>query len=365
MLEESKNKGPWLHRFLIWLFSIALTLLIFWLLGFVTDDIGALPGPSNQEVEEHFLSTSLLDEGKQNDKLLAETGRDIAEQQRRQALLRDSTSGFQRTTNQLLEMQRLNLEKGVAMPEPQQKALAESVELFLANQKKDQALTERIAKLNEEQTLLLQKKRGIDEKLGVQRATARQEFERLQRRHELKLASLKLLFLIPLLVVTLFLFLKARGGIYAPLTYAAGIAVLGQTTLVVHEHFPTLYFKYIVLCAAIGIVIYILRSLLRMIRSPKPAWLLKQYREAYERFFCPVCEYPIRRGPLKYLAWNRRSITKLAPPPSAHPDSDPAYSCPACGSRLYEECPACKGVRHAFLPFCEKCGAEKTVVSPK
>jgi predicted RNA-binding Zn-ribbon protein involved in translation (DUF1610 family) len=90
--------------------------------------------------------------------------------------------------------------------------------------------------------------------------------------------------------------------------------------------------------------------------------LLKQYREAYEHFFCPVCEYPIRRGPLRFLTWTRRSIRKLTPPPAAA-DTDAAYTCPACGSHLYEQCGQCRSVRHSLLPFCEKCGAEKPVAA--
>lgn len=363
MADTYKHKGPWLHRFLVGLFTIVLTLLVFWLLGFVTDDIGNLRGPLLTDVEKTFLSESLLNENKEIDRQLAETGRNISDQQHRQALLRDSTSGFQRTMNQLLEMQRHNLEKNVALPEPQQKALAESVVLFLANQKHDQELTEDIAKRSEEQRLLQEKKRGVDEKLASQRDTAQKEWNRLQRRHDLKLACLKLLFLLPILLVTVILFLKKRGGMYAPLVYATGAAVLWQTILVIHQHFPTRYFKYIILSAAIVIVVSLLVALLRAIRSPKAAILLKQYREAYEHFFCPVCEYPIRRGPLRYFFWTRRSLKKLAPPLSPVTETEPTYTCPACGSKLYEQCQTCKAVRHSLLPFCEKCGNEKALAN--
>jgi predicted RNA-binding Zn-ribbon protein involved in translation (DUF1610 family) len=312
-------------------------------------------------VEKKFVSETLLHESQDIDRQLTEIGRKISDQQQRQRLLRDSTSGFQRTMNQLLEMQRLNLEKGVTLPEPQQKALAESVELFLANQKRDQELTEDVSKLSEQQRALQEIKRGLDEKLAVQRDDAQKEWSRLQRRHELKLASLKLLVLLPLLLVAVVLFLKKRTGLYAPLVYATGIAVLWQTILVIHQHFPTRYFKYIILFAAIVIVIHLLVALLRLIRFPKAAVLLKQYREAYESFFCPVCEYPIRRGPWRFLVWNRRSVHRLTPPAMAGTSGDAAYTCPACGAQLYEPCPKCQAIRHSLLPFCENCGAEKPV----
>ena len=94
------------------------------------------------------------------------------------------------------------------------------------------------------------------------------------------------------------------------------------------------------------------------------AALLKQYREAYERFLCPICEYPIRRGPLKYSFWDRRSIRLLRPSDAAAFSPDEPYTCPTCGSRLFEVCSHCNAVRHSLLPFCDQCGQEKTVAAP-
>ena len=108
--------------------------------------------------------------------------------------------------------------------------------------------------------------------------------------------------MLPLLLISVILFLKKRrAASYAPLVYATGTALLWRTILVIHQHFPTRYFKYIILCGAIMIVVGLLVALLRTLRSPKAAVLLKQYREAYESFFCPVCEYPIRRGRCGFL----------------------------------------------------------------
>jgi predicted RNA-binding Zn-ribbon protein involved in translation (DUF1610 family) len=93
-----------------------------------------------------------------------------------------------------------------------------------------------------------------------------------------------------------------------------------------------------------------------MIAFPKKDWLLKQYREAYEAFFCPICDYPIRRGPLKYMFWSRRSIRKLQVPPVSPNGTEEPYTCPMCATKLFEECPSCHAIRHSLLPACEKCG---------
>ena len=92
-------------------------------------------------------------------------------------------------------------------------------------------------------------------------------------------------------------------------------------------------------------------------------YLVRQYREAYERFFCPVCDYPIRRGPLKFVFWSRRTIKHLHFPPQTPPLADEPYTCPACGTLLFEKCAVCGNVRHSLLPICSHCGSAKDVAA--
>jgi predicted RNA-binding Zn-ribbon protein involved in translation (DUF1610 family) len=112
--------------------------------------------------------------------------------------------------------------------------------------------------------------------------------------------------------------------------------------------------------ACLAVVLRVLVYLLKMIAFPKRDWLLKQYREAYEAFLCPICDFPIRRGPLKYMFWSRRSIRKVRIPPLPQAEAEEPYTCPMCGYALFEKCPTCQAIRHSLLPACEKCGAEKS-----
>jgi len=361
MNELRRNKGPWKHRFIIGLFTVALAALAYWLLGFILDDIGSVRGPYYPDVEKRFLDQALVGQLADVDKQIADRRRNMQDQRERQNILRDSTDSSQRTMNQMLEFQRLNLEKGVKPLTEQQTALAESQNIFLANQKRYQTLNEEIARLNEELRSLEEKKRTIEASLEQQRGPAREEFQKLSHKHAIKVASLKLLVLIPLLLIALYLFLKKRGSLYAPIIYAAGVALACRVLAVIHEHFPARSFKYILLVLLTAIVLRILVYLLRMVAFPKRDWLLAQYKEAYARFSCPVCDYPIRRGPLKYAFWTRRTVKKLAavsePASAAAPEE--TYTCPSCGTKVYEPCEACRAVRASLLPFCDKCGAEK------
>ena len=358
-----KNQGPWSHRFLIVFFSIALGVLVFWLLGFVMDDIGTWEGPSYEALEKSRLDPAVVEQRRGLDRQINDTERAIADQRERQDLLEKSTTNSKQTMNQLLEFQRLALQKNVAPSPEEQKALAESQQRFLTNQNQYQALNEHEVEINEKLRELRRQQEQVDARLTELRSPIYQEFERIQRQHELKVAAAKLGALLPVLLLAVVLFLRARGGLYAPLTYALGLAVLLQVVLVMHEYFPTRYFKYVLILVTIAVVVRILFWLLRMVAFPKADWLLKQYREAYEAFLCPQCSYPIRRGPLKYLTWTRRSLPKLSLPPSAGSEPEEPYTCPMCSTRLFEECPDCHSMRHSLLPACQHCGATKRVVA--
>ncbi|MBI3921594.1 MAG: hypothetical protein HY318_09275 [Armatimonadetes bacterium] len=363
MNETLTPKGPWLHRVAVVVFSILTGVLFFWLQSFVVEDIGNLKGPVYWKVEKRHLTPALVRQSKELDKKIVITNRRIADQKSRQELLRDSTSGSQRTMNQLLEMQRLSLRRNVKPSEAERKALAEGEALFLANQSRYQKLNEDIAKLSEEERGLEANKRGIESRLDKQRKEARKEFRVLLRKHHLKVAFLQLLFLVPMLLIAGYSFLKKRSSLYAPIIYAFGVATLVMVTAVLHEHFPARYFRYILLVASLAVVVKTLVYLIRAITFPKIESLIKQYREAYECFFCPVCAYPIRRGPLKYRFWDRRSLRRLLFPESSSPSAEEPYVCPACGTGLYEKCSSCNAVRHALLPFCEQCGAGKDLTA--
>ena len=166
------------------------------------------------------------------------------------------------------------------------------------------------------------------------------------------------MILVPLLIVAAYLLMRKRGSIYYPLFLAIGGATLLKVALVIHEYFPTRYFKYILILALLAVVARLLVYLIRIIAFPKVEWLRRQYREAYERFLCPICEYPIRTGPRKFLYWTRRTVHKVLPQGNC-PGVEEPYTCPSCGTTIFEVCASCQKVRHSLLTHCEHCGAER------
>jgi predicted RNA-binding Zn-ribbon protein involved in translation (DUF1610 family) len=339
-------------------FSLVLGLLLVWLMSRVIDQVGEWPAPSYDRLEQSQLDRALVETAGRLKEEQSDLRRRIEERSARQSLLRDSTDNSQRTMTQLLELHRLSLEKGVTPTAEEQKALAEAERLFLTNQTQYQRLSEEGSRLDAEVRAIDEKVRDHEQTLSEARAPIREDYQRLLRRHQAKVGAAKLGVLVPLMAIALVLFIKKRSGSYALPVYAFGLAVLAEVLLVIHEHFHTGYFIYVLLLAAIAVVVRAIVYLVRVMRSPNAAWRLARYRQAYATFTCPICGFPIRRGPMKFMIWTRRSL-KEPQAPTVLPEAraDEPYTCPACGTRLFEECAACHAVRHALLPACERCGA--------
>jgi len=359
MSKSKKFKGPWIQRFSIVFLSLVLAVLLFWLLGFITKDIGSLRGPDFSKVEAKFVDAELVGKHeslKENLDGIRENLRNLQEQQR---ILQKSSNNLQETIKQLLSIQSQSIEKNFDFPEENKQTLVESQKLFLENQKQYQDLNREIGELTLQQHKLEKDLASLSREIKSQRALARKEYNGLMSKHRLKVAALKLAVMLPIFLIAAWFFTKKRSGTYGPIVYAAFIAVFIKISLVVHEYFPRKYFKYIALLVVIGILLKLLLYLLKRIVSPKKDWLIKQYQEAYDRNICPVCGKPLRIGPLRYAAGTRRRALVWAGQ-GVETDKQQVYVCPSCGIELYEKCDKCSDIRHSLLPFCEHCGNEKT-----
>ncbi|MEM7143931.1 MAG: hypothetical protein AAF591_02270 [Verrucomicrobiota bacterium] len=356
-----RAKGPWLSRMAIHVLTVVVGVLVYWLLGFVVDDIGSIRGPDYREIEKAHLDGALVDRDKALSNEITETKRLVEQQNRKQQLLSQSSKELQKTMDQLLELQRISLEKDLELTAEQSAAFNQSLEVFLSNQENFQSINEEIAALVEAQQDLEEEQRGVQSALDEQRRPAREEYEALSERHRWRLALLKLVVLVPLFVAGVWLVVRLRGHTYFPLVLAFTGATSLKMLVVMHEHFPERWFKYLLILVSLAAAARLLVYFIRSIVAPKRDKLLRQYRDAYEKFLCPVCEYPIRRGPMKYLYWNRRTIKKLRLPAGAgvgDGEKEERYVCPACQVELYGECGSCGKVRATLLPYCEYCGAE-------
>ncbi len=360
MKTNAKPRGTWIQRFVIRFFTLVLAVLIFWVLGFFVDDIRAIRGPDYAAIEKKHVDKDLEAKRLALEEQVADLTRQIENQTEKQRLVGDSSRNLQQTINQLLELQKLGMQNSIAFSDTEQANFTSSLNLFLDNQKKYQELSQTVSDMLERKQGLVREKERMEQEIERQRQPARMEFNTLSQRHRMKVACLQLAILLPILAVAAAVIIKKRSSIYFPLFLAFGVATLIKVAFVVHEYFPSRYFKYILIGGLLIVVARLLIYFIRTIAFPRTQWLVRQYREAYERFLCPVCEYPIRTGPRRFLFWTRRTVNKIVVP-TDRADQEENYTCPSCGSRLFEECSSCHKIRHVMLPHCSHCGAQKEI----
>jgi len=361
MSAKKKPKGPWINRFVSRILTLLLGLLIYWLLGFMVEDIKDIRGPDYQSIEVKHVDQSLMQRIQELSKQIKKLGRQIESQRDEQRLVGDGSQNLQKTVNQLLELKRLSIEKEIDLPAAEHNNLTTSLSAFLENQKSYQVMNQRMVELSAGRRSLEEELSSVQATVDEQRKPAREEYNRLNEKHRLRLAGYQLAILVPLLVIGGFLVTKRRSSIYFPLYCAFGGAALLKVAMVIHQYFPQRYLKYVLIGVLLLVVARVLIHFIRLAAYPKSEWLLRQYREAYERFLCPVCEYPIRTGPRKFLYWTRRTVNKraLGVPGSDHVEE--TYTCPSCGTGLFSKCSSCEKVRHTLLPHCQHCGYEEEV----
>jgi len=358
MTEKKTFRGPWSQKFSIVVLGVVLGVLFYWLLGFITRDIGTLKGPDYAPIRARHVDAGLVDEQRRLQEDIAVTKRNIRDQQEQQRILRDTTTSLQTTMNQLLSIQRLSIEKGVPFSDQSEQTLQESQAAFLENQQKYRAYNDEISALTRQQRQLEKQLADVSAKVQARETVARGEFNELMARHRMKIGVVKLAVLLPIFLAAAWFFMTKRTGPYWPIVYAAFVSAFIKVAQVSFAYFPHKYFKYVAIMVLIGMVLSILVWLIRRLIAPKKDWLMKQYQQAYDKWICPICSKPIRTGPLRWVAGARHKAliaggqvaesAKLAP-----------YTCPACGTALFDKCGACKDIRHTLLPYCEHCGTQK------
>lgn len=354
----SRPKGPWLNRMVIWVLTLALGILTYLLEGFFIRDIESIKGPDWQSIETNRVDVALRDRSKELNVEIGNLGRRITRLQEEQRILSDGSRNLQDTIVQLVELQKLSLQKELPLSENDQQNLANTLNQFLETQTSFQTFNQNLHDQAEQKRLAEDEKQALDAQINELLIPAREEYSELVRKHRMWLATLELCLLVPLLVLAGFLVIRRNQSVYFPVFLAFGVATLIKAFWVVNKYFPAQYVKYILILTLLAGVGKVLVHAIGIVAFPGKNWLQKQYREAYERFLCPICEYPIRTGPRRFLYWTRRTVHKTIPH-SGDSEAEQTYSCPSCGTRLFEECSSCHHVRHSLLTHCSSCGEEK------
>ncbi|NLH14957.1 MAG: hypothetical protein GX455_00105 [Phycisphaerae bacterium] len=349
-------RGSLGQRIVIGFLSLVFAVLFYWLLNFITQDIGRRPGPDYVKVQDQYVDPSLLGQQRQIMENIESVKDQLAAQTRQRDLLRDSTQSLQTTINQLLSIQEQSIKSGTALTEETRKHIDSSLPQFLDNQKRYEKFNQEIADLTTQGNNLEKQLKELNRKIEEQRQKGQAEYNDLYRQYRLKTAAYQLLVVIPIFLIGSWLFISYRTGFYGPLVWASFWAVFVKLALIVHAYFPREYFKYIALAVILAIVVWLLVYLLKGLAKPRLAVLMRQRRQSYGRSECPVC------GTYLLSAQARRTESlsgRNTPAGGADVPTESAYHCPGCGTALYGKCGSCGQIRHLMLPFCRHCGAQK------
>ncbi len=127
-----------------------LAVLVYWVLGFLVQDIESVPGPSYDDIEQRYIDVTLVETQKILAADIAEADRAIAGRREEMQIISDSTRNLQSTISQLIELQKLTVQKSAVLPETEQVNLSDSLARFLDNQTRYQTLNTELSRLTEQ-----------------------------------------------------------------------------------------------------------------------------------------------------------------------------------------------------------------------
>lgn len=354
-----KAKGTFWMRFSILLLAVVFGILVYWSTGFLLDDIRVIRMPDKSAFFEEHIDKSLQDKLEILEARLQELDhkQNLISQQR--GFIKDSSGSLKITVDNLFTLKDRDQQ---LISEAQFGQVLATLDKVIKIQEEFKQTADRYLETTNERFELNKEITALKTRIEKQNSEVQKQFSQRLHKHRIKTTIIKIAFLLPLVLVCTVLLVKKRQSIYRLIYFSASAAIYIKTSLIIHDNFPSRYFKYILTIAMLALVGWGFAWLIRRLVKPKIDTLLKQYRQAYERFLCPVCEYPIRTGPRKYLYWTRRTVHRTALAPNqGNQDVDEPYICPACGTRLFEKCEACGKVCHSLLPSCLHCGNKKTI----
>ncbi len=320
----------WTIRFL----STALFFLLIWMLGFVLGDIDDIDGPDRRAFDEAAIDKELSAERRAYQAQLESITIDRTRQEEIKQNRSEAMGVAKETWAQVESVHRLELDAGRQPGGDLRDDLAQAHERYIQAQATYEEANTTLADLGAREYSINKALAELNKQIQPQEQAAYSSYRRELDGHEFKLGAYKMAFIVPLLLVAARVLAKKRESLYRPIYKAVLLASFCQVTWIMHQHLPAVYFKYIAIIAAVAIVAAFLIHVLKSAYKPRPDLLLKLQRDAYNNHNCPSCAYPF---------------------PAYHPGS---YTCPSCGTGLFDSCNACGASRHSLLPYCVACGNE-------
>ncbi|MDP6963441.1 MAG: hypothetical protein QGF46_04670 [Planctomycetota bacterium] len=287
---------PRKSTWIIHILTVVLLFLISWLFSFVVDDLNEIGRPNETAILEANVDMDLYSE-------------------------RNNLKSGLKEINSSIKSTRESLEN---IKSASDGANGDDVSIF----------SKRLIDQETRKSALMAQLRASEDTYNAQYSSYRKQWQISWDKHRFWVAVYKLSFIIPMFVLASWLRSNRRASAIKPVYTALLVASFWHLGIIAHDHFPDEVFKYIAISVGIAIVLAALVHLLRRASAPRDLDLLKLRREAYANKICSCCAFPISNA------------------------NGAVYTCPSCGTTLFEKCNGCDSVRHSLLPFCGACGIE-------
>ena len=319
-------------RWTILLCSAALFFLFCWLLAFVLGDIGDLPGPTRSDLPSSTTTQEAEDLQTTLQEQVSVFDRNLTYQQTIKQGRRDTMDEARDTWDQMMAEYRFVVASG-QQPGPELTAALDQVRTrYVTAQETFDTANSEVASLDAQLHKLRTELATVERTVRNTQLKNNEEFIAARDAHRLIAGSWKLAFIVPMFLLAALARARKSRSHYRPILTAFALAGFFQLAVVMFDHFPEEFMKYVAIGTALIVVLVTTVRMLRSAASPHPELQHKQRSEAYQKDHCPVCSHniPTQRGE--------------------------TFVCPACGTCLFEPCGSCSNSRHSLLPHCTHCG---------
>ena len=346
-------------KYLYYFISAAVCFFLILLAGKILDDLGT---SVSYPKEENYHNTRLVDSLKHSksdiDLVLENYNNKYTQIEKSSQLAKDNYDGQKQSFDNWLAAR-----KTIGEPSQDKEVIARAKEMdnyFTIQQKWKQQLS----LLRDTVDMVQNKVNAFNNELAKEQQQSYLTYNSAVQKYELHVFLIRLLFILPILLLGIYFYVKKRNDKYSPIYLGFTLFALYAFFVQLVPYLPSYggYLRY-----TVGILLSIaggyyainnIRAYLerrRVMLQESSTERMKKIQtntetsfKAYEQHLCPSCGKDFI-----YKSWNKVGDT------GSEASIRISNFCRQCGLQLYKKCEQCGENHFAHLPFCDNCGNGK------
>ena len=210
------------------------------------------------------------------------------------------------------------------------------------------------------------KKQEIQKSIDKEEAEASEKYEKALKKYDLKVFLIRLIFVVPILALGIFFFIRYRRHKFYPLFFGFTLFSLYAFFFGLVPYLPSYggYVHYSVgIVLTVGLGYYAIKRIRQFIEQRQAELKISTQErakkiqatvaeKALENHFCPSCgkDFLLRKWEFPATKTTETDTYKFV-----------TTFCRHCGMELFKQCNNCGTNNFAHLPFCSSCGTKITM----